>query len=281
MVRAAVALGVRKVRLTGGEPLVRRNLETLVAMLARIDGIDDLTLTTNASLLADRAHLLADAGLDRVTVSLDALDDPTFQAHERRWLPRLERSRWHRRRGGGRTRTDQDQRRDQARAQRARHPRPGRATSAARRRRSASSSTWTSGTPTDGASTTWCPPPRWLPRSTHVGRSSRSTPPIAARSRSAIGTATAPARSASSAASRSRSAATAPGPACRRTGSSSPASSPPPATTCAADPVGRNRSRAGGGAPRHLDRTRRPLLGAPHAGHDRAAEGGDELHRRC
>ena len=79
VVRAAVALGVRKVRLTGGEPLVRRNLETLVAMLAQIDGIDDLTLTTNASLLADRAQLLADAGLHRVTVSLDALDDPTFQ----------------------------------------------------------------------------------------------------------------------------------------------------------------------------------------------------------
>ena len=80
VVRAAVSLGVRKVRLTGGEPLVRRNLETLVAMLAGIAGIDDLTLTTNASLLADRAQVLADAGLDRVTVSLDALDDPTFQA---------------------------------------------------------------------------------------------------------------------------------------------------------------------------------------------------------
>ena len=80
VVRAAVALGVRKVRLTGGEPLVRRNLERLVAMLAQIGGIDDLTLTTNASLLADRAQLLADAGLHRVTVSLDALDDPTFQA---------------------------------------------------------------------------------------------------------------------------------------------------------------------------------------------------------
>ena len=80
LVRAAVALGVRKVRLTGGEPLVRRNLERLVAMLAQIDGIDDLTLTTNASLLADRAQLLADAGLHRVTVSLDALDDATFQA---------------------------------------------------------------------------------------------------------------------------------------------------------------------------------------------------------
>ncbi|MGZ8563190.1 MAG: GTP 3',8-cyclase MoaA [Candidatus Limnocylindria bacterium] len=78
VVRAAVALGVRKVRLTGGEPLVRRNLETLVRLLAGVPGIDDLTLTTNASLLADRAHLLAEAGLHRVTVSLDALDDETF-----------------------------------------------------------------------------------------------------------------------------------------------------------------------------------------------------------
>ncbi|HSI99451.1 MAG TPA: GTP 3',8-cyclase MoaA [Patescibacteria group bacterium] len=78
VVRAAVALGVRKVRLTGGEPLVRRNLETLVGLLAAVPGIEDLTLTTNASLLADRAQLLADAGLHRVTVSLDALDDETF-----------------------------------------------------------------------------------------------------------------------------------------------------------------------------------------------------------
>ena len=80
VVRGTVALGVRKVRLTGGEPLVRRNLERLVGMLAAIEGVDDLTLTTNASLLADRAQLLADAGLHRVTVSLDALDDATFQA---------------------------------------------------------------------------------------------------------------------------------------------------------------------------------------------------------
>jgi GTP 3',8-cyclase len=78
VVRAAVELGVRKVRLTGGEPLVRRNLETLVRLLAAIDGVDDLTLTTNASLLAGKARALADAGLDRVTVSLDALDDETF-----------------------------------------------------------------------------------------------------------------------------------------------------------------------------------------------------------
>ncbi|HEX2765283.1 MAG TPA: GTP 3',8-cyclase MoaA [Candidatus Limnocylindria bacterium] len=78
VVRAGVQLGVRKVRLTGGEPLVRRNLETLVGMLANVEGVEDLTLTTNASLLAAKAQLLADAGLHRVTVSLDALDDETF-----------------------------------------------------------------------------------------------------------------------------------------------------------------------------------------------------------
>jgi cyclic pyranopterin phosphate synthase len=78
VVRAAVALGVRKVRLTGGEPLVRRNLDTLVEMLATIDEIEDLTLTTNGTLLSRRAEALARAGLHRVTVSLDALDDATF-----------------------------------------------------------------------------------------------------------------------------------------------------------------------------------------------------------
>ncbi|HEX5040784.1 MAG TPA: GTP 3',8-cyclase MoaA [Candidatus Limnocylindria bacterium] len=80
VVRSAVGLGVRKVRLTGGEPLVRRGLERLVAMLATVDGIEDLTLTSNGSLLAAKAAALAEAGLDRVTVSLDALDDPTFMA---------------------------------------------------------------------------------------------------------------------------------------------------------------------------------------------------------
>ena len=78
VVAGSVALGVRKVRLTGGEPLVRRNLDALVAMLAAIEEIEDLTLTTNASLLAGKARALADAGLHRVTVSLDALDDETF-----------------------------------------------------------------------------------------------------------------------------------------------------------------------------------------------------------
>ena len=72
-------LGIEKVRLTGGEPLVRRNLETLVAKLAAIEGLD-LTLTTNGSLLKQKAAALRTAGLDRVTVSLDSLDDAVFRA---------------------------------------------------------------------------------------------------------------------------------------------------------------------------------------------------------
>jgi cyclic pyranopterin phosphate synthase len=77
--RAFVAQGVRKVRLTGGEPLLRRHLERLVGMLASLGDID-LTLTTNGALLARKARALRDAGLARVTVSLDALDDATFRA---------------------------------------------------------------------------------------------------------------------------------------------------------------------------------------------------------
>jgi GTP 3',8-cyclase len=71
--------GVRKIRLTGGEPLVRRDLHHLVAMLAPIPDLD-LTLTTNGSLLARQAQALKDAGLKRVSVSLDSLDDATFKA---------------------------------------------------------------------------------------------------------------------------------------------------------------------------------------------------------
>jgi cyclic pyranopterin phosphate synthase len=74
-----VTLGVRKLRLTGGEPLVRRDLERLVGMLARLPGVDDLGLTTNGSLLTpELARALKEAGLKRLTVSLDALDDATF-----------------------------------------------------------------------------------------------------------------------------------------------------------------------------------------------------------
>src|SRR5947208_6862706 len=74
------SLGVRKLRLTGGEPLLRRDVERLVAMLAGIGGIQDIALTTNGALLAGKAQALAAAGLRRVTVSLDSLDDATFMA---------------------------------------------------------------------------------------------------------------------------------------------------------------------------------------------------------
>jgi cyclic pyranopterin phosphate synthase len=80
LTRVFAGLGVRKVRLTGGEPLLRRHVEQLVARLATIDGIDDLTMTTNGSLLRRQAPALAAAGLTRVTVSLDSLDDDVFRA---------------------------------------------------------------------------------------------------------------------------------------------------------------------------------------------------------
>ncbi|HEV7134818.1 MAG TPA: GTP 3',8-cyclase MoaA [Gaiellaceae bacterium] len=73
------SLGVRTVRITGGEPLVRRNVEHLVELLAAIPNLE-LALTTNGSLLPQKAEALARAGLDRVTVSLDSVDDPTFRA---------------------------------------------------------------------------------------------------------------------------------------------------------------------------------------------------------
>jgi GTP 3',8-cyclase len=76
--RVFTALGVRKLRITGGEPLVRRDVERLVGKLAAIGSLD-VTLTTNGALLAAKARALADAGLTRVTVSLDSLDDETFR----------------------------------------------------------------------------------------------------------------------------------------------------------------------------------------------------------
>jgi cyclic pyranopterin phosphate synthase len=83
LARLFAAHGVRKLRLTGGEPLLRRGLEVLVAQLAELRDVDgqplDITLTTNGSLLARKAQALRDAGLRRVTVSLDALDDVIFR----------------------------------------------------------------------------------------------------------------------------------------------------------------------------------------------------------
>ncbi len=81
--RLFVAHGVRKLRLTGGEPLLRKNVEVLINMLAAIETPDgeplDITLTTNGSLLRKKAQILKDAGLNRLTVSLDGLDDATFR----------------------------------------------------------------------------------------------------------------------------------------------------------------------------------------------------------
>ena len=79
LTRVFVGLGARKVRLTGGEPLVRTEVEKLVEQLARVDGVDDLTMTTNAYLLPQKAQTLREAGLGRITVSLDTLDDEVFR----------------------------------------------------------------------------------------------------------------------------------------------------------------------------------------------------------
>ena len=80
LARVFISLGVEKVRLTGGEPLLRRNLDRLVAQLSALDGLRDLTLTTNGSRLVEQAPALRAAGLRRLTVSVDSLDDATFRA---------------------------------------------------------------------------------------------------------------------------------------------------------------------------------------------------------
>lgn len=75
-----IAHGVRKIRITGGEPLLRRDVERLIEMISGLDGLQDLALTTNGALLAAKARALREAGLQRVTVSLDSLDDTVFKA---------------------------------------------------------------------------------------------------------------------------------------------------------------------------------------------------------
>jgi len=79
LTRLFVAAGVSKIRVTGGEPLVRADLPELIAKLSSIDGVDDLTLTTNGYLLAQHAAALKDAGLGRLTISLDSLDEDIFK----------------------------------------------------------------------------------------------------------------------------------------------------------------------------------------------------------
>lgn len=79
LARLLVGMGVVKVRLTGGEPLVREDIENLVALLRAIEGVQDLTMTTNGYLLPQKAAALKQAGLQRITVSLDSLDDAVFR----------------------------------------------------------------------------------------------------------------------------------------------------------------------------------------------------------
>ncbi len=79
LTRIIVRLGALKLRLTGGEPLLRQDIETLVAMLDAIEGVDDLAMTTNAFLLPQKIDALKDAGLKRLTISLDTLDDDVFR----------------------------------------------------------------------------------------------------------------------------------------------------------------------------------------------------------
>ncbi|HXU23746.1 MAG TPA: GTP 3',8-cyclase MoaA [Tepidiformaceae bacterium] len=80
LTRIFIANGVEKIRLTGGEPLVRRDLDHLIALIAPMEGLKDLTLTTNGSLLRAQAGRLKAAGLQRITVSLDSMDDEVFQS---------------------------------------------------------------------------------------------------------------------------------------------------------------------------------------------------------
>ncbi|TCS84527.1 GTP 3',8-cyclase MoaA [Tepidibacillus fermentans] len=79
VVKVAAKLGIRKLRITGGEPLVRKDLEVLIAKLSRIEGIKDIALTTNAIFLAQKAQALKDAGLTRVNISLDSLRPDRFK----------------------------------------------------------------------------------------------------------------------------------------------------------------------------------------------------------
>ncbi len=83
-VRLVVPMGVRKFRLTGGEPLVRSGLSDLVKRIAQIEGVEDLALTTNGILLADQAESLKEAGLKRINISLDAMTEETFRKISRR-----------------------------------------------------------------------------------------------------------------------------------------------------------------------------------------------------
>ena len=197
--RLFVAHGVRKIRLTGGEPLLRRNLEVLVAMLAALRTPDgeplDLTLTTNGSVLARKAQALKDAGLKRVTVSLDALDDAIFRRMNDADFPvadvlaGIDEAQ---RVGLGPIKVNMVVKRGTNDAQIVAMARRF----IAPRSCCVSSSTWTWAPPTAGAWTRSCRLPRWSRASMPSTRSRQSKRTSAARPPSAGATATAVARSA-------------------------------------------------------------------------------------
>ena len=152
--------GVEKIRITGGEPLVRRKLERLIEMLAYWDDLD-LTLTTNGSLLKQKARDLRDAGLKRITVSLDSLDDTVFRAMNDVDFPVRESAGGHR---GGRGRGLLPHQRStwsSSAASTSTACCPWRAISRTAATSCASSSSWTWAPPTAGRWSTWCPLANW------------------------------------------------------------------------------------------------------------------------
>ena len=168
--RVFVDLGVQKLRITGGEPLLRRDLELLIARLSALGDDLDVTLTTNAALLAQKAQALADAGLSRITVSLDSLDDEVFRAMNdvdfpvARVLAGIDAAAA----AGLPVKVNIVVKRGLNEASILESP----GASVERATRSASSSSWTSARRTAGASTTSSPPPRSSRRSAPSSRSS-------------------------------------------------------------------------------------------------------------
>ena len=143
-------LGVKKFRLTGGEPLLRRDIVDIVAGIAELNGADDIAITTNGSRLADHATALKAAGLKRITVSLDSLDPEVFREMNGGARRAIAGARGYRRGARGRF-PDQAEHGRRARQERSHAARSGRAFSPAPASSSSSSSSWTSAPSTAGS----------------------------------------------------------------------------------------------------------------------------------
>ena len=281
LARLFVGLGVEKLRITGGEPTVRRDLPDLVRLLAAIDGVRDLTLTTNGSALRRLAGPLADGRPAPDHGQPGLARRRGLPADERGRLPGGPRPRRDRRRPRGGPRADQGEHGGPARRQRGVDPPRG--PLGARRRADPALHRVHGRGPherlADGRGR--ARRPRSWRGSTRRCPSRRCRRTTRARSPAASGTATARARSASSPRSRSRSAVPARARACRPRASSSPASSPPAEPTCKAPlRAGATDEELERADPRRLDDPRRPLLGAARRRHRRPAAGRDVRDRR-